>query len=39
VFAALLLLALLGIGLYGIFALIEHRVCGWAYRKNDFAIG
>ena len=39
VFAALLLLALLGIGLYGIFALIERRVCGWAYRKNDFAIG
>jgi len=39
VFAALLLLALLGIGLYGIFALIERRVCGWAYRKNDFALG
>ncbi len=39
VFAALLLLAILGIGLYGVFAILERRLCGWAYRKNDFAIG
>jgi NitT/TauT family transport system permease protein len=39
VFAAMLLLSILGIGLYGIFALIERRVCGWAYRKNEFAAG
>src|SRR5258708_7414013 len=39
VVAALVLVAVLGIGLYGILALIERRVCGWAYRKNDFAIG
>lgn len=39
VFAALFLLAALGIGLYGIFALLERRLCGWAYRKNDFAMG
>ncbi|HUC61273.1 MAG TPA: ABC transporter permease [Alphaproteobacteria bacterium] len=39
VFAALFLLAFLGVALYGIFAMVERRVCGWAYRKNDFALG
>jgi NitT/TauT family transport system permease protein len=39
VFAAISLLACLGITLYGVFALIEHRVCGWSYRRNDFAYG
>jgi NitT/TauT family transport system permease protein len=39
VFAALFLLAALGIGLYGVFAILERRLCGWAYRKNDFAMG
>lgn len=37
-FAGLFALALLGIGLYAVFALIEQRVCGWANRRNDFAM-
>jgi NitT/TauT family transport system permease protein len=39
VFAGLLVLALLGVGLYAIFSLIEGRVIGWARRKDgaDFA--
>lgn len=36
-FAGLFALAILGVLLYGVFALIERRVCGWATRKNDFA--
>jgi NitT/TauT family transport system permease protein len=40
VFAGLLVLAVLGVGLYVIFSLIEVRVAGWALRKNDeFAMG
>ncbi|MGU3493266.1 ABC transporter permease [Xanthobacteraceae bacterium A53D] len=39
VFAGLLVLALLGVGLYAIFSLIEGRVIGWAKRKDDFAMG
>jgi NitT/TauT family transport system permease protein len=39
VFAGLLILALLGIGLYAIFSLIESRVTGWAHRKDEFALG
>jgi NitT/TauT family transport system permease protein len=39
VFAGLLILALLGIGLYAIFSLIETRVTGWAHRKDEFALG
>src|SRR6266436_1698556 len=35
VFAALFVLAALGIALYVIFSLIEGRVTGWATRKND----
>lgn len=34
VFAGLLVLALLGVGLYAIFSLIEGRVIGWARRKD-----
>lgn len=36
-FAGLFALALLGVLLYAVFALIERRVCGWATRKNEFA--
>jgi NitT/TauT family transport system permease protein len=39
VFAGLLILALLGVGLYAIFSLIESRVTGWAHRKDEFALG
>jgi NitT/TauT family transport system permease protein len=38
-FAGLLILALLGIGLYAIFSLIESRVTGGAHRKDEFALG
>jgi NitT/TauT family transport system permease protein len=38
-FAGLFALALLGVMLYAIFALIEQRVCGWANRKADLAMG
>jgi NitT/TauT family transport system permease protein len=38
-FAGLFALALLGIMLYAIFAVIEQRVCGWANRKQEFATG
>lgn len=39
VFAGLFALALLGILLYAVFALVEQRVCGWANRKQEFALG
>jgi NitT/TauT family transport system permease protein len=38
VFAGLLILAAMGVGLYVIFSLIEGRVTGWAHRKDDFAM-
>lgn len=38
-FAGLLALALLGILLYAVFAVIEQRICGWANRKQEFAMG
>ena len=31
-------LAILGITLCAVFALIEHRVCGWTNRKQDLAM-
>ncbi|MNR67306.1 hypothetical protein D3C85_1912280 [compost metagenome] len=37
-FAGLFALAILGILLYVVFALVEQRVCGWANRKTDFAV-
>ncbi|NSZ66575.1 ABC transporter permease (plasmid) [Agrobacterium tumefaciens] len=37
-FAGLFALAILGIALYAVFAVIEQRVCGWASRKNEFAM-
>ncbi len=37
-FAGLFSLALLGIALYSVFAVIEQRVCGWANRKQEFAM-
>ena len=37
-FAGLFALALLGVMLYGVFALVERRVCGWANRKTEFAM-
>ncbi len=39
VFAGLLILAVMGVGLYVIFSFIEVRVTGWALRKNEFAMG
>ncbi len=38
VFAGLFILAILGVGLYAIFSLIEQRVTGWAQRKTEFAM-
>jgi NitT/TauT family transport system permease protein len=38
VYAGLLILAILGVALYGIFSLVEARVTGWAHRRNDFAM-
>lgn len=37
VFAGLLVLAVLGVGLYVMFSLIEGRVTGWA-RRNEFSV-
>lgn len=39
VFAGLFVLAILGVALYVVFALIEARVTGWAVRRDDFAVG
>jgi NitT/TauT family transport system permease protein len=39
VFAGLLVLAVLGVGLYVIFSFIEVRVTGWALRKDEFTLG
>jgi NitT/TauT family transport system permease protein len=39
VFAGLIILAALGVGLYVIFSFIEDRVTGWARRKDEFAMG
>ena len=39
VFAGLFVLAGLGVSLYAIFSLIEHRITGWAHRKTDLAAG
>ncbi len=38
VFAGLLILAILGVGLYLIFSFIENRVTGWARRKDDLSM-
>jgi NitT/TauT family transport system permease protein len=38
VFAGLFILAGLGVALYVIFSLVEHRVTGWAHRKTDLAV-
>ena len=37
-FAGLFALALLGVLLYAVFALVERRVCGWATRNTGFAL-
>jgi NitT/TauT family transport system permease protein len=39
VFAGLFILAILGVGLYVVFSLIEGRVTGWAVRSDNFANG
>lgn len=39
VFAGLMILAFMGVGLYVIFSFIEGHVTGWARRKDDFAMG
>jgi NitT/TauT family transport system permease protein len=33
-FAGLLILAILGVALYGVFALLENRLTGWTQRKS-----
>jgi NitT/TauT family transport system permease protein len=38
VFAGLIILAALGVGLYVIFSYIEARVTGWARRNDEFAL-
>jgi len=35
VFAGLFLLAVMGVVLYGLFSLLERRICGWASRGAD----
>lgn len=37
-FAGLFALAILGVLLYAVFAVIERKACGWATRKQDFAL-
>lgn len=37
VFAGLLILAVMGVSLYAVFALVEHRTMGWATRRSDGA--
>jgi NitT/TauT family transport system permease protein len=39
VFAGLLILAVLGVGLYVVFAIIEGRTTGWVRRNDEFAMG
>lgn len=39
VFAGLFVLAVLGVALYAVFALIEARVTGWAVRRDDLVAG
>ena len=38
VFAGLVILAVMGVGLYLISSLLERRLTGWAQRKNEFAM-
>jgi NitT/TauT family transport system permease protein len=38
VFAGLLVLAVLGVGLYVLFSLIEARVTRWARRRDTFGV-
>ena len=38
VFAGLLILALLGVALYALFALLEMRLTGWTQRKSEIAL-
>jgi NitT/TauT family transport system permease protein len=39
VFAGLLVLAIMGVALYAIFAAIESRVTGWTRRQDNFSLG
>lgn len=39
VFAGLLVLAVMGVALYAIFAAIESRVTGWTRRQDNFSLG
>lgn len=38
VFAGLLLTAMIGVGFYAAFAVIERRVAGWAHRKDELVL-
>ena len=35
VFAGLLVIAAMGVGMYALFALVERRFVGWAFRGGD----
>jgi len=37
VFAGLIVVAIMGVGMYAIFALIEKRMTGWAFRGQGRA--
>jgi NitT/TauT family transport system permease protein len=39
VFAGLLILAVMGVILYGMFSLIEGRVTGWTRRQDHLTVG
>ena len=39
VFAGLIVIAFMGIAMYGIFAVIERRFTGWATRSMEYATG
>jgi len=39
VFAGLIVIAVMGIVMYTVFAAVERRMTGWATRKMDYATG
>ena len=39
VFAGLLILAVMGVLLYGVFSMIEARVTGWTRRQDNLSMG
>jgi len=37
VFAGLIVVAIMGVGMYAVFALLERRFTGWAFRSDHGA--